>query len=144
MVLMNLIKKRRANLSKMCESLRLTHFQIKKMSTLKQARAEAKARGLHGYSTMTLDQVRQLLRGEKVLKYKKNQQSMGSQTDVLECENCALRTHVSHLTKQSKPADKHQRKIVIDGDMEIDGNTGEVLGICVETSYKGLYSSQIF
>ena len=57
--------------------------------SLKELRQEAKNRGLKGYSSMNLEQVQQFLRGEEELKYRKNQKSIGIQTEWIECQDCA-------------------------------------------------------
>ena len=56
------------------------------MTTLKELKTEAKMSGLKGYSTMSRDQVQQLLRGEKMIKYRKNQK----QTEFPLCQTCAI------------------------------------------------------
>ena len=51
------------------------------MSTVKELRKEAKERGLKGYSTLSKDQLIQLLSGEMIeKKFKKNQRCQESQT----------------------------------------------------------------
>ena len=102
------------------------------METLKTLRSKAKEQGLHGYSTMNREQLEQLLRGEKVVKYRKNQSHAETQTEdfpkchdcqeILGCHTCGLNHMIDQLSMQSK------RRIVHDGDMEIDADTGEVLG----------------
>ena len=105
------------------------------METLKTLRSKAKEQGLYGYSTMNKEQLQQLLRGEKVVKYRKNQSHAETQTEdfpkchdcqeILGCHTCGLNHMIDQLSMQ--------RNIVHDGDMEIDVDTGEVLGPIVKT-----------
>ena len=99
---------------------------------------KAKQCGFTGYSTMNKDQLHQLLRGKKVLKYKKNQICVETQTSDEECDDCALKTLFVRLEKQAakqKIEKEKKRQIVIDKDMEVDVVTGEVLRSNVERSY---------
>ena len=47
-----------------------------------------------------------------------------------QCRDCALNTEIDRLERKAKK-DSKTRNIVIDGDMEIDIDTGEVLGSVV-------------
>ena len=85
--------------------------------------------GLKGYSTMSREQVQQLLRGEKVIKYRKNQKHQEIQTEFPLCQNCVLTKLIEQMCKQ--------RNIIID-NIEIDADTGEVLHPCVERAYRSL------
>ena len=96
------------------------------METLKTLRSKAKEQGLHGYSTMNKEQLQQLLRGEKVVKYSKKQCHAATQTEFKQCQDCALTSYFDELCKK-------QRNIVCDNEMEIDVDSGEVLGPTVET-----------
>ena len=59
--------------------------------SLKELRIEAKERGLKGYSTLSKDQLIQLLNGEMIeKKLRKNQKSKETQTEFKWCEECAM------------------------------------------------------
>ena len=106
--------------------------------SLKELRKEAKERGLKGYSTLSKDQLIQLLSGEIVKKkLKKNQRCQETQTEFKQCEECALSTMFYQLTLEAERNKiKAERRIVEeDNGVIIDINTGEVLGMTVETSY---------
>ena len=108
--------------------------------SLKELRKEVKERGLKGYSTLSKDQLIQLLSGEIVKKkLKKNQKSKETQTEFKQCEECALSTMFYQLTLESERNKiKAERRIrIVEGDngVIIDIDTGEVLGMTVETSY---------
>ena len=106
--------------------------------SLKELRKEAKERGLKGYSTLSKDQLIQLLSGEIVKKkLKKNQRCQETQTEFKQCEECALSTMFYQLTLEvERNKIKAERRIVEeDNGVIIDINTGEVLGMTVETSY---------
>ena len=107
---------------------------------LKELRKNAKERGLKGYSTLSKDQLIQLLSGEIILKkLKKNQKSKETQTEFKQCEECALSTMFYQLTlevERNKTLAERRRRIVEeDNGVIIDIDTGEVLGLTVETSY---------
>ena len=102
------------------------------MSTVKELRKEAKERGLKGYSTLSKDQLIQLLSGEMVeKKFKKNQRCEESQTEFKQCEECSLDQELYRLTLQTG----RRRRIVEEDGVRIDVDTGEVLGMTVETSF---------
>ena len=107
--------------------------------SLKELRKEAKERGLKGYSTLSKDQLIQLLNGGEIVKkkLKKNQRCQETQTEFKQCEECALSTMFYQLTLEVKRNKiKAERRIVEeDNGVIIDINTGEVLGMTVETSY---------
>lgn len=64
-------------------------------------------------------------------KLRKNQVSVGTQTDFPVCNDCGLKQFITHL---SFKADAQQRKIIHDGDLEIDAETGEVVDCEVDYS----------
>ena len=106
--------------------------------SLKELRKEAKERGLKGYSTLSKDQLIQLLSGAIVKKkLKKNQRCQETQTEFKQCEECALSTMFYQLTLEAERNKiKAERRIVEeDNGVIIDIDTGEVLGMTVETSY---------
>ena len=106
--------------------------------SLKELRKEAKERGLKGYSTLSKDQLIQLLNCEIVKKkLKKNQKSKETQTEFKQCEECALSTMFYQLTLRNKTLAKRRRRRIVEEDngVIIDIDTGEVLGMTVETSY---------
>ena len=108
--------------------------------SLKELRKEAKERGLKGYSTLSKDQLIQLLNGEVVKKkIKKNQRCQETQTEFKQCEECALSTMFYQLTLEAERNKTltEKRRIIIEGDngVIIDIETGEVLGMTVEMSY---------
>ena len=100
------------------------------MSTVKDLRMKSKEQGLCGYSTMNRRQLEQLLKGEKVVKYRKNQSHAETQTEDLPkchdceemfaCHTCSMKYMVDQVLKK--------RNIVIEDDIKIDMDTGEVLG----------------
>ena len=107
---------------------------------LKELRKEAKERGLKGYSTLSKDQLIQLLNGEMIeKKIKKNQKSKETQTEFKQCEECALSTMLYQLTleveKNKIKAERRRRIVEEDNGVIIDIDSGEVLGMTVETSY---------
>ena len=108
--------------------------------SLKELRKEAKERGLKGYSTLSKDQLIQLLSGEIVKKkLKKNQRCQETQTEFKQCEECALSTMFYQLTLEAErnkiKAERRRRIVEGDNGVIIDIDTGEVLGMTVETSY---------
>ena len=99
--------------------------------SVKELRKEAKELGLKGYSTLSKDQLIQLLSGEMIeKKFKKNQKCQESQTGFKQCEECSLDQELYRLAFKAE----RRRRIVEDG-VRIDVDTGEVLGMTVETSY---------
>ena len=108
------------------------------VKSLKELRKEAKERGLKGYSTLSKDQLIQLLNGEMIeKKLRKNQKSKETQTEFKQCEECAMSTLLYQLSlKAERNKIKAERRIVEeDNGVIIDIDTGEVLGMTVETSY---------
>ena len=100
--------------------------------SVKFMRKEAKERGLKGYSTLSKDQLIQLLNGEMIKKgIKKNQKSKETQTEFKQCEECSLDQELYRLTLKTE----RRRRIVEEDGVRIDVDTGEVLGMTVETSY---------
>ena len=101
--------------------------------SVKFMRKEAKERGLKGYSTLSKDQLIQLLNGEMIeKKIKKNQKSKETQTEFKQCEECSLDQELYRLTLKTE---RRRRRIVEEDGVRIDVDTGEVLGMTVETSY---------
>ena len=99
--------------------------------SVKFMRKEAKERGLKGYSTLSKDQLIQLLNGEMIeKKIKKNQKSKETQTEFKQCEECSLDQELYRLSLKAE-----RRRIVEEDGVIIDVDTGEVLGVTVETSY---------
>ena len=100
--------------------------------SVKFMRKEAKERGLKGYSTLSKNQLIQLLNGEMIeKKIKKNQKSKETQTEFKQCEECSLDQELYRLTLKTE----RRRRIVEEDGVRIDVDTGEVLGMNVETSY---------
>ena len=100
--------------------------------SVKELRKEAKERGLKGYSTLSKDQLIQLLSDEMIKKkFKKNQKSKETQTEFKQCEECSLDQELYRLTLKTG----RRRKILEEDGVRIDVDTGEVLGMTVETSY---------
>ena len=108
------------------------------MTQLKELRKQAKERGIKGYSTMNKEDLFLVLQGKRPPKrLKKNQASIGTQTDFPVCNECGLKAIVTHLSLKADAKDRlaaqhEQRRIVVDGDMEFDLETGEVLSSEVE------------
>ena len=99
---------------------------------MKELIKEAKQRSLRGYSTLSKDQLRQLLNGEIVTKkLKKNQRCQDTQTEFTLCQECSLNQELYRLTLKAD-----RRRVVEDNGVIIDIDTGEVLGVTVETSYR--------
>jgi len=92
-----------------------------------ELKKKVKEKSLKGYSTMGVGDL-QLLAGKRVSKkLHKNQVSVGTQTDIPPCNACGLEALATHLSFKAK-----ERKIVYDGDLEFDAETGELLGCLVE------------
>ena len=90
---------------------------------LQELRKQAKERGLRGYSTMDRGELFLLLAGKKVPKrLKKNQVSVGTQTDFLPCNDCGLRAYMTHLSFKAGA----KRRIVADDGVEIDAESRRV------------------
>ena len=64
-------------------------------------------------------------------KFKKNQKSKETQTAFKRCEECSLDQELYRLTFKAE----RRRRIVEEDGVRIDVDTGEVLGMTVETSY---------
>ena len=100
------------------------------MTHLKELKKKAKEKGLKGYSTACKHELELALRDGILLR--KNQKSIGTQTDFLSCGNCKLRHLINSM---KKPKQRENRdKIIYDGDLETDGDTGEVLRYGVDYS----------
>ena len=108
--------------------------------SIKELRSEVKELGLKGYSTLSKDQLIQLLNGEVVKKkLKKNQKSKETQTEFKQCEECALSTMFYQLELEAErnkiKAERRRRIVEEDNGVVIDIDTGEVLGMTVAMSY---------
>jgi len=102
------------------------------MTQLKELREIAKERGLKGYSALRKDDLYLLIAGKPVpKKRRKNQVSVGTQTDFEMCDGCSLKKLVTHL---SLKANVEKRKIAYQDDLEIDVKTGEVCGYEIDYS----------
>ena len=74
-------------------------------------RKEAKERGLKGYSTLSKDQLIQLLNGEMIeKKIKKNQKSKETQTEFKQCEECSLDQELYRLTLKTEKEEEELLK----------------------------------
>ena len=102
------------------------------MTQLQELRKQARERGLKGYSTLSKDNLERLLQGMPLVKkLKSNQVSVGTQTDFPPCKDCALTQLIrDHL--MYKDDARQRRKTTVLDDMEIDVETGEVVGCAVE------------
>lgn len=100
------------------------------MTQLQELKKQAKERGLKRYSKMNVFELQLLLSGKRIpKKLRKNQVSVGMQTDFKPCNDCGLRWYIDdHLMYK---VDK-KRKIIYDGDLEFDGETGELCGYDVK------------
>ena len=75
---------------------------------------------------MNKDDLILALQGKRVAKrLRKNQVSVGTQTDFPICNECGLKALTTHLCFK---ADREKRKIAHVDGIEIDVETGEVLG----------------
>ena len=72
-------------------------------------------------------------------KIKKNQKSKETQTEFKQCEECALSTMLYQLTLEAEKnkikAERRRRIVEEDNGVIIDIDSGEFLGVTVETSY---------
>uniref|UniRef100_A0A7M5XGG5 Rho termination factor-like N-terminal domain-containing protein n=1 Tax=Clytia hemisphaerica TaxID=252671 RepID=A0A7M5XGG5_9CNID len=108
------------------------------MTQLKELRQQAKAQGMKGYSVMKKDDLILALQGKPVpKKLRKNQISVGTQTDFEVCDKCSLQRFVTHLKFEAdrlRLGYEHAEmgKIVYEDDLEIDEKTGEVCGYEVD------------
>ena len=68
-------------------------------------------------------------------KFKKNQRCEESQTEFKQCEECSLDQELYRLTLKTGRRRRRRRRIVEEDGVRIDVDTGEVLGMTVETSY---------
>ena len=100
--------------------------------SLNELRHTAKEQGLKGYSTLTKENLILALQGKPIVKkLGKNQVCIGTQTDFPKCVECFSNELVFQAilkTNQKKPA------IIYDGDLEVNADTGEVIGCGVEYS----------
>ena len=99
--------------------------------SLNELRHIAKERGLKGYSNLTKENLILALQGKPIVKkLGKNQVCIATQTDFPKCIECFANELVfqAELKNQKKPV------IIYDDDLEIDADTGEVIGCDVEYS----------
>ena len=100
------------------------------MTQLRELRKQAKEKGFKGYSTMRVGDLQLLLAGKRVPKrLRKNQVSKETQTDFLVCNDCRQKAYWTRLFFK---ADANKRKVIVDGELEIDAETGEVIGCAVD------------
>jgi len=84
------------------------------MTQLQELRKQAKERGLKGYSTMNFTDLCLLLAGKPVpKKLRKNQVSVGTQSDFPPCNDCGLQQLLMYLSFKAAAAEK-QRKTIYD------------------------------
>ena len=106
------------------------------MTQLKELRQQAKTQGIKGYSVMNKDDLILALQGKPVpKKLRKNQVSVGTQTDFEVCDKCSLKRFVTHLKFKADRLRGYEHavgKIVCEDDLEIDEKTGEVCGYEVD------------
>ena len=109
------------------------------MTQLKELRQQAKTQGIKGYSVMNKDDLILALQGKPVpKKLRKNQVSVGTQTDFEVCDKCKKQRFVTHLKFKADRLRRlgyehaEMRKIVCEDDLEIDEKTGEVCGYEVD------------
>ena len=101
----------------------MTQFQVE----LKELKEQAKEKGLKGYHRMGKRDLQLLLAGKHVpKKLKRNQKCVDTQTDFPVCNECGLKAYVTHLSFKAD-ADERKRKLVYDGDLVFDGETGELV-----------------
>ena len=94
------------------------------MTQLQDLKKLCKDRGLKGYSTLCKNDLIMLLGGKRVPKrLKRNQVSVETQTDFPPCNECGLKALMTHLIFKANS----QCKIIYDGELEIDAETGEVV-----------------
>ena len=128
------------------------------MPQLKELQRKAKELGIKRYSSLNKDELILALQGEPVLR--KNQRSVGTQTDFPICNECGLQRFVTHLcfkadaeqrknqvsvgTQTDFPiynecfkAEQRKNKVINDGDMIVDAETGEVLEYDVDYGFRG-------
>ena len=83
--------------------------------SVKFMRKEAKERGLKGYSTLSKDQLIQLLNGEMIeKKIKKNQKSKETQTEFKQCEECSLDQELYRLTLKTEEEEELLKKMELE------------------------------
>ena len=102
------------------------------MTQLQELKEKAKEKGLKGYSRMGKFDLQLLLAGKRVpKKLRRNQVSVGTQTEFPVCSDCGLKAYITHL---SFAAEAQQRKIAYVDDLKIDADTGEIVGCEVDYS----------
>ena len=105
------------------------------MTQLQELKKQAKSLGLKGYSTLNMSELQLLIAGKPVpKKLRKNQVSVETQTDFPPCNECGLLALTTHLCFKAAA----ERRVIYDGDEEINAETGEVLGYAIEGDYKNL------
>ena len=99
------------------------------MTQLQELKKQAKEKGFRGCSTMNISELQLLLAGKKVPKrLRKNQVSVGTQTDFRPCNECGLLALTTHLGFKADA----ERRVIFDVNEEIDAETGEVLGYALQ------------
>ena len=99
------------------------------MTQLQELKKQAKNLGFKGYSTLNIDELQLLLAGKPVPKrLRKNQVSVGTQTHFRPCNDCGLEALMTHLCFKADV----ERRIVYDGDLEVDVDSGEILSCEVD------------
>ena len=95
------------------------------MTRLKELREKARKQGFRGYSTMRKEDLELLLDCKPIAKrLRKNQVSVGAQTEFPICHECGLQRYMTHLAFK---ANAEERRIAhVDNNMRIDMDTGEV------------------
>jgi len=100
------------------------------MTRLQELKKKAKELGLKGYSTMSVGDLHLLVTGERVpKKLRKNQVCRETQTDFRICNDCGQEALFMHL---SFKAVARERKVIHDGELEFDVETGELVGCEVD------------
>ena len=85
-------------------------------------REKAKERGIKGYSVLSKANLELALAGKPIVKeLRKNQVCVATQTEFPVCKECALEKLLIEMVKKAK------RNVILDGNLEIDADTGEVL-----------------
>ena len=95
------------------------------MTQLKELRAKAREQGFRGYSTMRKGDLELLLEGKPIpRRLRKNQVSVGVQTEFPICHECGLQRYMTHLAFK---ANAEERRIAHVDDMKINIETGAVI-----------------
>ena len=84
------------------------------MTQLQELKKQAKEKGFRECSTMNISELQLLLAGKKVPKrLRKNQVSVGTQTDFKPCNECGLLVLTTHIGFKAAAA---ERRVIYDGD----------------------------